>query len=230
MKEAEVFRGTQIFDILNGLHNVYTDIENAQIQWKKASPMNCPEGCGTCCHDFEPDVLESEALYMAAWMLVNQKEKAELIMEGNYIPHRFFSDTALSNEGCFLFNPDDPYHCTVYEGRALICRLFGYSGDLDKNGKHRWKPCKFYQGLLKNNLEKRQYSEEELSALCGDLPPVMSQAMSQALSLTPEDPKTYPLREALPAALLKLKLILRFLGPDPSTPNPAPNTPEPLSA
>lgn len=35
---------------------------------------------------------------------------------------------------CPFFDPNSKYHCTIYNGRASICRLFGASGFRDKFG------------------------------------------------------------------------------------------------
>jgi len=208
MLETDSFTGTQAQDLIESLNHIYLEIHEAQVEWKKVSPFQCPDGCGCCCVDFEPDILESEALYLAAWMLYHQKDRAEAILSGN------FESLGTSNSGCILFNPDSPYHCTVYEGRCLICRLFGYSGDRGKEGEIRWKPCKFLpvEPSSGNMQFHRQLTGDEMLALFGSVPPVMSDCTAQILSLSP-DAVTHrlPLREALPAAIGKIQMLQRFL-------------------
>ena len=75
IKEAEKFAGTVIYDILTAVDSLYNDIDADQKIWKAKSPMQCPDGCGSCCVHFEPEVYEAEALYLAAWMLENQSER-----------------------------------------------------------------------------------------------------------------------------------------------------------
>lgn len=227
IEEAEAFAGSAIQRELLSLDSIYNDIEKAQTEWKRYSPMQCPDGCGQCCEDFEPDVLECEAIYLAAWILFNQKEKAESILNGKYIPPRALCGD--SRTGCFLFDPSSPFHCTVYGGRTLICRLFGYSGDTGKDGRPRWKPCRFIPNeKLLYKAEHKQYTADELIALFGSLPPVMAGYLSQAVSLNPDFAgETRPLHIALPEAIAKLKMILQFLSPD--EPEPEPNAPQPTS-
>ena len=136
IKEAEKFAGTVIYDILTAVDSLYNDIDVDQKIWKAKSPMQCPDGCGSCCVHFEPEVYEAEALYLAAWMLENQSERADRIAEAD-------SDAFIGGDGCVLFDPESPYHCTVYGGRCLICRLFGFSGDHGKDRRIRWKPCRY---------------------------------------------------------------------------------------
>ncbi len=229
MLEIEQFKNTMVYDIITQLNTIYTDIEKAQEPWKKVSPLQCPQGCGSCCVEFEPDVLEIEALYMAAWLLSCDKDRALAIADETYVWPRFIEQS----KGCFLYNPDDEYHCTVYEGRALICRLFGYSGDTGKDGKTRWKPCKLVdEEFLMKGFTKRQYKEEEIITLTGALPPVMSVFLREALAIMPDEAGiTIPLREALPKAIQKLQLILSFIEPPgPNSPNNTPTPTAPLAA
>ena len=225
IKTAEKFAGTVIYDILTSVNALYNDIDSSQKLWKTRSPMQCPNGCGSCCVHFEPEVYEAEALYLAAWMLEHQSERADRIAEAD-------SNSFTRGDGCFLFNPDSPYHCTVYEGRCLICRLFGFSGDHGKDGAIRWKPCKYMQ-LSRTATDGtfdvqtgHQYGQEEMMRLFGAVPPYMGAASSSLLALNPDDTHPRPLRIALPAAIKKLKMLLRFITP----PEPDCPSPHPLSA
>ena len=239
IKEAEKFAGTVIYDILTAVDSLYNGIDADQKIWKAKSPMQCPDGCGSCCVHFEPEVYEAEALYLAAWMLENQSERAERIAETD-------SGASIGGDGCVLFDPESPYHCTVYGGRCLICRLFGFSGDHGKDGRIRWKPCRYMEpsvvtgnaaggisgtpingtGTVQDVQTGRQYGEEEMMRLFGAVPPYMGAASSSLLALNPDDTHPRPLRIALPAAIKKLKMLLHFITP----PEPDCPSPHPLSA
>ncbi len=208
--------GTREYDILRGMEDVYTNIQTKENDWCAQSSFSCPDGCGQCCVNFEPDVLECEALYLAAWLIENQTDKAQAIADGTFVSPRADSD-----KGCILFTHDSAYHCTVYGGRCLICRLFGYTGDTGKDGKKRWKPCRFYPAeklaLRTPPLEHRQYDEEELKTVMNGVPPTMAECTEQALSLTPEsNGNTIPLRDALPNAIKKIQWLMAVNDvPDP---------------
>jgi uncharacterized protein len=230
MRETEGLEGTSVRELVEALDHIYEEIAAGQRDWKEASPFRCPDGCGACCVDFEPDVLESEALYLAVWMLFNQRERAESILDGSFVSPRRSrimstpDDVAMSaalsaamsaapgvSTGCFLFDPDSPWHCTVYGGRCLICRLFGYSGDRGKDGRPRWKPCKFYP--FDNLSVDRQYNEDELRAIFGSVPPAMGDFASRVMALSPDSAHNRrPLREALPEAISKILMVRRFSG------------------
>ncbi|HNY22514.1 MAG TPA: YkgJ family cysteine cluster protein [Treponemataceae bacterium] len=227
MRETDNINGTQVQAIIEGLDAVYSLLAEAQSAWKVVSPWNCPDGCGTCCVGFEPDVLECEALYLAAWMLHHQRDRAEALVEG-----RFAAIGGATSETCVLFDPNSPSHCTVYGGRCLICRLFGYSGDRGKDGEPRFRPCKFLPED-ESSAGRRQYSIEELSAIFGAVPPVMSDIAAQALALSPDSAEErLPLREALPRAIAKIRMLERFSGmpTDPETPEPNPSSPMPRAS
>ena len=211
MEDFLKLKDTEAFELIEKLDAVYKTIEEKQSEWLKVSLLNCPEACGSCCVNFEPDITEAESLYLAYFLLTNQREKADSIVDGSFISLRKDND-----KGCILFNPDSPYHCTVYAGRCLICRIFGYSGDTGKNGERRWKPCRFYPqeklSAHKPPLAHKQYSEEELKNIFPSYPPAMSELMQQALSILPGDQgATVPLREALPPAIRKLKFLYNLV-------------------
>lgn len=222
---CDSIKGTRIAELVDGLEEIYKGIENAQAEWKKAAPFRCPDGCGTCCEDFEPDVLESEALYLAAWILENQGERAAALLSGTFQSLRGQSPKGQSPNGCLFFDPDNPHHCTVYGGRALICRLFGYTGDRGKDGRPRWKPCKLLPRDLPGHAGNKytQYSEADLLASFGIVPPLMADITSQALSLSPDScGERRPLRDAVVRALEKIMVVIRL--------NQPPETPEPLAS
>jgi len=208
MSVLEKISGTATADIISGMEQIYNEITQRQSAWIQSGAPSCTDGCGSCCGNFEPDVLESEALFLASWLIDNVPEEAECIANGTFIPLRSSKD-----KGCFLFDYNSPWHCTVYGGRCLICRLFGYSGDYGKDGERRFKPCKFLaqEELAKCGLEHRQYTSAELAERFSVLPPAMSDCMEQALALTPgSDSRTKPLREALPLAIRKLQWLIRL--------------------
>ena len=220
----EKLKGTREYDIIAGLENIYADINDREQSWKETSGVSCTDGCGSCCVAFEPDVLESEALYLALWLIENEPAAARSIREETFPLMRRDNEA-----GCFLFDPDNPYHCTVYGGRCLICRLFGYTGDRGKKNEIRWKPCRFLPDavLARHNppILHRQYSEDDIQETFGGLPPVMSDIMSQAISLSPDSSgDTKPLREALPDALRRLQFILAYRAASADSPDSAPES------
>ena len=217
----EKLEGTSVYDVLVEIESAYERISKEQNTWYENSKFTCPSGCGSCCKNFEPDLFESEALYMAAWLLENQKETALAIADGEFP----FDN---GDKTCPLFDKENPYHCSIYEGRAFICRLFGAAGTYDRTGEKVWRPCKFYPDtiLQEHNppIEKRQYSESETWNLFGTLPPIMSDLIESSVSASSHSNETVMLREILPQKIRFLLWLIDMNGND--NPNGSPtNTP-----
>lgn len=217
-----LLKDTREEEILVEMEKSFDNISVQQSEWYKKSGFVCPSGCGECCRDFEPDLLECEALYMAAWLLENKPDIAEKVGEGKFPFPRF--------KGCQFWVENNPYHCSIYGGRAFICRLFGACGNKNKDGDLVFKPCKFYpsEKLLqyKIPLSHRQYSVKEIEEIFGVLPPAMSDLMGSANSFNPGIQKTELIRDILPSKIRKLKWIIAMNNNG----NDGGNQPEPLAS
>ncbi len=223
MEILKFLEGTREKELIDSLGEIYDDIEMCQEAWKSESSFSCLDECGDCCSHFEPDLLEAESLYLAAWILENDFHLAQELMEGRHI-------SANNADGCILFDPSSPYHCTVYKGRCLICRLFGYAGDYDKEGRRRWRPCKFYPDDKLLPFEHREYRGNELEKISSVPVPVMSDFMGRALALSPDSSgHTEALRDAVVKALRRLMLIAYIKGFDDDN-GGGNDSPAPLSA
>jgi len=280
----EKLRGTEEYDILVEMDAVYSRIETKQREWFEKSKFTCPKGCGTCCEHFEPDLLESEALYMAAWLISNQPDTISVMLGENQhsknvgllrslpssvrscaselareshltkVSRETFADReqresllshcrgpecsarsapthdderSVPTDGensvptCPFYRSDleggkYPGHCSIYGGRASICRLFGAAGSRDKYGKEVWKPCKYYPAkelaaiktLSGEPILHRQYTAEEVQNLFGCLPPVMSDMMEQEETFTPDDDSSVLLHDILPKYIQRILWIM----------------------
>lgn len=201
-----LLKGTKIYELYEQTGGLYHKIQASQADWYKKTKAVCPEGCGECCRNFEPDLLESEAVYMAVWLLEHQNKTAQKVMAGEFpFP---------KNKGCPFWDEQSPFHCTIYEGRAFICRLFGASGFRSKTGETVWKPCKLYPAEKLSQLQPpfshRQYTAAELKQITGAELPLMSDFMQQAIELTPEYPRTAPLRKVLPEKIRYIRWVLQM--------------------
>lgn len=202
-KIIQKLAGTREAEVILQMDESYNNVAQKQADWYEKSKFTCVDGCGECCRNFEPDLLECEAVYWAAWLLENQPEVAEKVLEGEFPFPR--------EKGCQFWNENTDYHCSCYGARPHICRLFGASGYSAKNGETVFKPCKFYkeEDLSKKNpqLKNRQYSQTEVLQIFGTLPPLMSDLMERAVSINPDNHETELVRTALPKALRKLLWI-----------------------
>ncbi len=220
MIETENFKGSRAAAVVEETDLVYQSLESAQAHWKSVTPYHCPEGCGSCCIDFEPDILECEALYLAAWLLHHHPLKAEALASALYVSPR--PDV---QRGCQFYDPVSSWHCTVYGGRPLVCRLFGYTGDRGKDGLIRWKPCKFLplQSAGGTLLRRSQYSNDELLLLIGALPPAMCDITAQLSAIDPGgEGQRLPISAALPRSIHKIRMLQQYSWEPPEPNAPAP--------
>ncbi len=106
---------------------VYRDVEEATRRYREASGLSCPRGCGVCCLApfVEASILELIPLALA------------LHARGEGDAARERAHQAIGEPGCVLYRPEPVTtgHCTEYAYRALVCRLYGFCGRLDKRGR-----------------------------------------------------------------------------------------------
>ncbi len=117
---------------VTGLRALYDELDEKIAAFSRSAGLHCPEGCGTCCETFIPEVTRPESELIASYLLtIGQSLTIDSWGKGE-IPG-----------GCPFYKiHGDPYHCGIYQVRPLICRLFGYAGSRDKNGKLRFRPCR----------------------------------------------------------------------------------------
>jgi len=220
----EKLEGTSVCETLVQIEEAYERIAREQRVWYETTQFLCPDGCGQCCKGFEPDLFQAEALYMSAWLIENQNDIALQIADG-----AFPFDNG--EKTCPLFNPDSPYHCSIYNGRAFICRLFGASSFRSRTGEKMWRPCKFYPGevLSAHNppLEKRQYNEAETEKAIGAVPPLMSDFTEGIAS---DSGETELLRNVLPSTIRHLLWLIEMNDNGNDNPNGSPSGAPPMAA
>ena len=120
-------------DPLDELNGIYSELDVKISAFSIHAGLSCPSGCGRCCETFIPEITRSEADYIASHLL------------GTGHPLTLDSWTVGELDGaCPFFRiQGDPYHCSIYQARPLICRLFGFSGSRDKNSILRFRPCRY---------------------------------------------------------------------------------------
>ncbi len=129
-----LFEGTHHHQDMSQLAALYEEIEGETTRFKGEFSIACPPGCGTCCEHFNPDITALEASLVAAYLLLEESKRPLL--------ERLYSEGV--DEGpCPLYDKENPCHCTVYEVRPLICRLFGAAASLTKSGEAVFRQCKY---------------------------------------------------------------------------------------
>ena len=180
-------------DDLRALREIYDDAGRQMAAWARQVGLGCPQGCGICCEGFVPDVLPVEAGYLASWLLAEQPQRVARLLERPPGP---------APAACPLYDPAAPAaHCTVYPGRPLVCRLFGYAGMRTRHGGWAFRLCRHMPAP--DGWDARAVADRP------DLPspPVMGDIQAQVPGLRPGDaPFRRPLPDALREALQRLLL------------------------
>lgn len=191
---------------------MYIRAEEALSSFRARNGLSCPPGCGACCEGFHPDLLPIEASYLAAWLVRNRPERALEIARSGRV-----EALNASERGCPLYDPAAPIaHCTVYPGRPLICRLFGFAGTRNRIGLSSYSLCRLMPELPSPRSGRRAWEGLELENGFG-LPPLMSDISRELESVSPGDAAHRALlADALPAAISQL-LFLTGLGASPET-------------
>lgn len=128
---------------INAIKNLFNTVDNSIEKFKNKLNISCMEGCGQCCmkEDIEATVLE----FLPAASFIVNKGDAD-----------YFYQKAENSKYCAFFNPlRQGGKCDIYNYRGLICRLFGFSGRLNKNNNIEPVTCK----SLKNNFQSYKIYE-----------------------------------------------------------------------
>ena len=133
------------------VEQLFDRLENEITTFKSKTHLSCNSGCGQCCS--KPDINASplEFLPWAFYLFLNGK--AEKTLE---------ELNSTTNTYCHIYkslSTTDQINgrCTNYKYRGLICRLFGYAANRDRNGQLRMTTCK----IIKTGQEENFHAAEK---------------------------------------------------------------------
>lgn len=193
---------------LESLAYLYRRADSAVAKFAETSGVTCPHACGTCCEGFVPDIMPIEAAYVAAWLVGTDRDRAYKLAASGMAP-RVRDD---GRQGCPLYANDTPYHCTVYEARPLICRMFGFSAYSDKRGSPTFSVCRHGS----SGKGARSASGTGLVEVFGVEPPLMADMGSELVAIDPSSSAgRQPLPEALYEALGQVLFLVGMKDDDP---------------
>jgi uncharacterized protein len=172
--------------------DLFKELDNEISVFKVESGIECKTGCGECCLYPKVHATILEFLPFAYKMII--EGKAIDLLEKLKIEDAY-------SFNCIIYSPlslpSHKGHCSDYENRGLICRLFGYSANLKKDGTPGMITCK----IIKTNHSEFFKNSESLSEYSKHLPIASEyysklQSIDLTLSLT-----TYPINIAIRKAL-----------------------------
>ncbi|SMG25036.1 Putative zinc-or iron-chelating domain-containing protein [Marivirga sericea] len=130
------------------VEKLFKGLDDEITEFRKESGIYCFTGCGKCCN--KPDIEASPLEFLPLayhWFSQGRAEAMYLKLETN------------SSLNCLVYQPlsvndKNHGHCSEYEHRGLICRLFGYGAGKDKYGQLRMVTCKLIKEQQVDNYEK----------------------------------------------------------------------------
>jgi Fe-S-cluster containining protein len=133
------------------VEQLFARLESEINTFKSETKLQCFNGCGKCCTTPNIDASPLEFLPWALHLYIEGKAVSTLEAIGTN-----------TDKSCFLYhsNSSSDYTigtCTDYHYRGLICRLFGFAGTKDKNGKSSLVTC----SLIKENQQEIYNNTQE---------------------------------------------------------------------
>ena len=184
---------TELVSRIRTIRSIYGKLSEKQKRFYERFSVACMQGCGKCCEGFVPDITGGEAAFLAFGLISEGRDEEVLARLAAYDP---------ASGMCPMYAPENPEaHCTAYEWRPLICRLFGGAASENKEGRPVFHTCKW------NTLGK-ELTPEELEAHKRDF--VLMADYGQMLDQSLGETRTMPLYEAVPAAIEKIRFLLEL--------------------
>ena len=176
------------------------ELDAQTAQFRTVSGLQCPTGCGACClsHKVEATVLELLPLAIS--------------FMGSEAGERLFQ--RLSEPGlpghCVLYDPKGlEGHCSAYAHRGVVCRLFGFAGNLDRNRVPQLAACKVMRTVSPDMVARG----EALIGLEPSLLPIFSEAGIRLCAMEPTlGSRRLPINEALREAMGKVEVMRLYTG------------------
>jgi Fe-S-cluster containining protein len=171
---------------------LFQELDDEIAKFSEESGLKCKPGCGECC--LYPKVHATVLEFIPfAYKMVLQEKAFELL--------ETLKSKETDSSYCIIYSPFslklNQGHCSDYENRGLICRLYGFSANSQKDGSHSMITCSIiksnHPGFFKNAVSLLANSEH--LPIAADY---YSKVQSVDLTLSLQ---TYPINIAIRKAL-----------------------------
>ena len=160
--------------------------------------LRCPQGCGQCCVSEKVEATVLECLPLAFSLF--RTSEAELVLQR--------LEQNGNDRQCVLYRPDLTragfWGCSQYATRTVICRLFGFAGNPDRDGIPRLALCRIM----------KEAGAEQAAIVVGDPLAPMPLFVEAGLRITALHPglgtQRLPINVALRQALMKVGMVLEL--------------------
>ena len=132
---------------VRAVEKVFHTLDKEIAEFQTKSELTCVSNCNLCCN--KPDIYANQLEFIPlAYYLYKTNQAYSFLDKLEQDDH---------NSICILNNPFNPEgSCTYYHYRGLICRLFGFSASLDKNGNKVLITCKTIKNQMSNEFNRAQ--------------------------------------------------------------------------
>ncbi len=164
---------------------VYSALDRHINRLQASTGMHCPAGCGECCK--KPDIEASPIEFLP--LALSWLDEGILWEQYDAIQNK-------ADSRCFVFRPSITKFgglCNAYSHRGLICRLFGYSARLDKDGNKELVTCK--------KIKDEQPAAVQKSNIENKVIPVMTHYYSKMASIDIQLNDRMPINQAMLRAI-----------------------------
>jgi uncharacterized protein len=201
--------------LANDVIDIYKQLDAAVVAFAKRSGLSCPQGCGHCCLSENVEATVLECLPLA--FLLFASAQADAVLQQ--------LDDAGDTLRCILYRPDltraGHWGCSQYETRTVVCRLFGFAGNRDRDGVPRLAMCRVIAELSSSSAQTKlmplRYMKDSLGAenplILIDDPqaplPLFGEAGLRITALHPGlGTVRMPINAALRQAIMKVGMVL----------------------
>jgi len=179
---------------VRAVEELFKDLDREIAGFQNTTGLHCKFGCGQCC--LKPDIEASALEFLPFANHLYKTGKAE-----EWYERVKSTDSSI----CLILNPTQPGsgHCSEYEHRGLICRLFGYSARTNKYGKRELVTCQ----IIKTE-QTVSYQDAERAIERGGGVPVMTDFYMRLHAIDADLARDfYPINTAIKKAL---EVVLQY--------------------
>lgn len=182
----------ELFKLSHEVSSLYQEMSDTFSDYQKKTGLTCTSGCGKCCLNPEVEATQLEMLPLAISFYERgiAEEMLEKLQTEKYQHCPLYIKYSLDGElGA----------CSEYERRPTLCRVFGASSRIGKNGKEL-SVCKRIKEVKQEFYKKAEDLIEEA--------PLMGEWAKKISVLSYKYTKeNFPIRVAL---VLALELVLNY--------------------
>ena len=180
----------QLYRKVKAVEKIFRALGRDIEKFQRTTGFHCIEGCGVCCMKSGVEASPLEFLPLAYRLFQERRamEVFEILSRDDVEDICIFFDR--------LWDASKPGRCLEHPRRGLICRLFGFSGTVDRNGMSRFSTCRPLKELQPDGyLETNRRVVEGLPIPRGEYYYMMLKAVD------PDLMRYYPINTAIKKSL-----------------------------